>query len=168
MLTRTESELLCRHFLYLHICLERRLLEIDERTSRPCIIKVNSLLLCCLKMTILKQNPSQLLAILESHETLPSTISLTSSAHHLRRAHAEFHSSFTLNTLRMTFTLDIPSDASPASQIRVGTPASTSPERNTELHHTAVPILGGVNGKFASVCWQASLQSCHFRVCWGR
>ncbi|KDR68796.1 hypothetical protein GALMADRAFT_231119 [Galerina marginata CBS 339.88] len=76
--------------------------ELNERTSRARVLKLS--------------------AILESHETLPSTISPASSARHLRRAHAESHSSFTLNTLRTTFSLDIPSDASPAFQIRVGTP----------------------------------------------
>lgn len=59
--------------------------------------------------------------ILESHESLPSSISPTSSAKHLRRSHAEHHSSFTLNTLRTTFSLDIPSDASPAFQVAVDT-----------------------------------------------
>lgn len=63
----------------------------------------------------------QLSAILEAHETLPSTISSPSTARHLRRVHAEHYSSFTLNTLRTTFCLDIPSDASPAFQICIGT-----------------------------------------------
>ena len=62
----------------------------------------------------------KLSALLESHESLPSSISPTWSAKHLRRSHAEHHSSFTLNTLRTTFSLDIPSDASPAFQIVVG------------------------------------------------
>ena len=65
--------------------------------------------------------PLKLSAILESHESLPSCISPTSSARYLRRSHAEHHSSFMLNTLRTTFSLDIPSDASPAFQIGVGT-----------------------------------------------
>ena len=98
-------------------------------------------------MIILKQSPSQLSAILESHETLPSTISPTSSARHLRRAHAEFHSSFTLNTLRTTFSLDIPSDASPAFQIRVGTPASTTPETPDSSTTPAAPTPGGLEWK---------------------
>jgi hypothetical protein len=69
----------------------------------------------------------KLSAILESHESLPSSISPTSSAKHLRRSHAEHHSSFTLNTLRTTFSLDIPSDASPAFQVVVGTSSVPSP-----------------------------------------
>ncbi|KJA20825.1 hypothetical protein HYPSUDRAFT_68151 [Hypholoma sublateritium FD-334 SS-4] len=83
------------------------IIELNERTSRARVLKLS--------------------AILESHETLPSSISPTSSARHLRRSHAEYHSSFTLNTLRTTFSLDIPSDASPAFQIRVGTPPNQSP-----------------------------------------
>lgn len=68
----------------------------------------------------------KLSAILESHESLPSSISPNlSSTKHLRRSHAEHHSSFTLNTLRTTFSLDIPSDASPAFQIVVGSPSTT-------------------------------------------
>lgn len=58
-------------------------------------------------------------AMLESHETLPASVcpSTTTNGRHLRRSHAESHASFTLNTLRTTFSLDIPSDASPAFQI---------------------------------------------------
>ncbi|KAF8879966.1 Rgp1-domain-containing protein [Infundibulicybe gibba] len=62
----------------------------------------------------------QLTALLEAQESLPSSISPPSSARHLRRVHAEHHSSFTSSTLRTTFSLDIPSDASPAFQVRVG------------------------------------------------
>ncbi|KIM39016.1 hypothetical protein M413DRAFT_447380 [Hebeloma cylindrosporum] len=102
--------------------------EINERTSRARVIKLS--------------------AILEFHETLPSSISPTSSARHLRRAHAEFHSSFTLNTLRTTFSLDIPSDASPAFQIRVGTPPSPSPETlNSTTTPAAAPTPGGLEWK---------------------
>jgi len=36
------------------------------------------------------------------------------------RVHAEHHSSFVLSSLRTTFTLDIPSDASPAFQVKIG------------------------------------------------
>ncbi|GLB36773.1 putative rgp1-domain-containing protein [Lyophyllum shimeji] len=75
--------------------------ELNQRTSRARVL--------------------QLSAILEAHESLPSNISPPSSARHLRRVHAEHHSSFTASTLRTTFTLDIPSDASPAFQVRVGT-----------------------------------------------
>ncbi|KAF8168504.1 Rgp1-domain-containing protein [Crassisporium funariophilum] len=82
-------------------------IELNERTSRARVLKLS--------------------AILESHETLPSSISPPSSARHLRRSHAEHHSSFTLNTLRTTFALDIPSDASPAFQIRIGTTNPTTP-----------------------------------------
>jgi RAB6A-GEF complex partner protein 2 len=38
----------------------------------------------------------------------------------MRRVHAEHHSSFVLSTLRTTFALDIPPDASPAFQINIG------------------------------------------------
>jgi hypothetical protein len=69
---------------------------------------------------------SKLSAMLEAHETLPPTISSPSTARHLRRVHAEHYSSFTLNTRRTTFSLDIPSDASPAFQICIGAPSSSS------------------------------------------
>lgn len=58
--------------------------------------------------------------MLEAQESLPSSISPPSSTRHLRRVHAEHHSSFALSTLRTTFSLDIPSDASPAFNVRVG------------------------------------------------
>ncbi|KAJ4485253.1 Rgp1-domain-containing protein [Lentinula aciculospora] len=66
----------------------------------------------------------QLSAHLESHESLPYPISTTpntaAAVRQLKRVHVEHHSSFVLSTLRTTFALDIPSDASPAFQIKVG------------------------------------------------
>ena len=55
--------------------------------------------------------------MLETQESLPSSLASPSNSRQLRRVHAEHHSSFTLSTLRTTFSLDIPSDASPAFQI---------------------------------------------------
>ncbi|KAF8907707.1 Rgp1-domain-containing protein [Gymnopilus junonius] len=98
--------------------------ELNERMSRARVLKLS--------------------ATLESHETLPSSISPTSSARHLRRAHAESHSSFTLNTLRTTFSLDIPSDASPAFQIRVGTPPNSSTSNPSQ---PPAPTPGGLEWK---------------------
>jgi RAB6A-GEF complex partner protein 2 len=94
---------------------------VNERTSRARVLKVG---VCFFPMDtrLTFFLYLKLSAILESHESLPSSISSTSSARHLRRSHAEHHSSFTLNTLRTTFSLDIPSDASPAFEIGVGTP----------------------------------------------
>ncbi|KAF8642873.1 hypothetical protein AX16_009379 [Volvariella volvacea WC 439] len=74
-------------------------IELNERISRARVIQYS--------------------VMLEAHETLPSSISPNVSRH-LRRIHAEHYSSFALGTLRTTFSLDIPSDASPAFQIRVG------------------------------------------------
>ncbi|THH12849.1 hypothetical protein EW146_g7308 [Bondarzewia mesenterica] len=62
----------------------------------------------------------KLSAMLETHETLPAGLSTSSDARHLRRVHAEYHSSYVSNSLRTTFCLDIPSDASPAFQISLG------------------------------------------------
>ncbi|EGN94146.1 hypothetical protein SERLA73DRAFT_78067 [Serpula lacrymans var. lacrymans S7.3] len=65
-------------------------------------------------------------AILEAQESLPSSISAGGSRH-MRRVHAEHYSSFVASTLRTTFSLDIPSDASPAFQVKIGgTPSQTS------------------------------------------
>lgn len=69
----------------------------------------------------------QLSVMLETVETIPSALSGASNSRHLRRVHAEHHSSFVLSTLRTTFSLDIPSDATPAFQIKVGTD-TTSPK----------------------------------------
>ncbi|EJD04560.1 Rgp1-domain-containing protein [Fomitiporia mediterranea MF3/22] len=72
----------------------------------------------------------KLSAMLEAHETLPS--SLDPSAHgakKLRKLHAEFHTSLTLSTLRTSFSLDIPSDAAPAFQYTCAPPFSTKEER---------------------------------------
>ncbi|CAA7266333.1 unnamed protein product [Cyclocybe aegerita] len=95
------------------------IVELNERSSRARVLKVS--------------------AILESHETLPSSISPLAGARHLRRSHAESHSSFTLHTLRTTFSLDIPSDASPAFQVRIGTPPAASA--------TPPPTPGGLEWK---------------------
>ncbi|KAF9463167.1 Rgp1-domain-containing protein [Collybia nuda] len=82
--------------------------ELNQRTSRARVL--------------------QLSAMLEAHESLPSSISPPSTSRHLRRIHAEHHSSFTTSTLRTTFSLDIPSDASPAFEVRAGiTPPGAPP-----------------------------------------
>ena len=52
--------------------------------------------------------------MLEAHESLPSSIASPALSRHLRRVHAEHHSCFMPATLRTTFSLDIPPDASPA------------------------------------------------------
>ncbi|KAF8972454.1 Rgp1-domain-containing protein [Flammula alnicola] len=104
------------------------IIELNERTSRARVLKLS--------------------AILESHETLPSSVSPISSARHLRRSHAEYHSSFTLNTLRTTFSLDIPSDASPAFQIRVGTPPNPPHSANNGNNLSPpAPTPGGLEWK---------------------
>ncbi|KAF6751399.1 Rgp1-domain-containing protein [Ephemerocybe angulata] len=64
----------------------------------------------------------QIAAFLEAHESLPSTLLPASANRQLRRTYAEHYSSFLLNTVRTTFSLDIPSDGSPAFQTCVGTP----------------------------------------------
>ncbi|KAI1789190.1 Rgp1-domain-containing protein [Ganoderma leucocontextum] len=56
----------------------------------------------------------KLSAMLEAHESLPSSIASSTLSRHTRRIHAEHHSCFMPATLRMTFSLDIPPDASPA------------------------------------------------------
>ncbi|TEB35252.1 hypothetical protein FA13DRAFT_1788822 [Coprinellus micaceus] len=64
----------------------------------------------------------QLAAFLEAHESLPSSLFPPSANRYLKRTYTEHFSSHLLNTLRTTFSLDIPSDASPAFQTCVGTP----------------------------------------------
>ncbi|KAJ7281784.1 Rgp1-domain-containing protein [Mycena rebaudengoi] len=60
----------------------------------------------------------QLTALLEAHESLPTTLatppSTPATGRYLRRVHAEHHARFALGTLRLGFALDIPSDGSPA------------------------------------------------------
>ncbi|KAH0838701.1 Rgp1-domain-containing protein [Lanmaoa asiatica] len=59
-------------------------------------------------------------AMLESQETLPSQIASAGNLRHMRRVHAEHHASLVSSVLRTTFSLDIPSDASPAFQVQLG------------------------------------------------
>ncbi|KAH7908781.1 Rgp1-domain-containing protein [Hygrophoropsis aurantiaca] len=59
-------------------------------------------------------------AMLEAQETLPSQISSAGNVRHMRRVHAEHYSSFVSSSLRTTFSLDIPSDASPAFDVQIG------------------------------------------------
>ena len=66
---------------------------------------------------------SQLSAMLEAHESLPSEIAASPDARHasyMRRVHAEHHASFVPQTLRTTFALDIPPDAAPAFRLSLG------------------------------------------------
>jgi hypothetical protein len=66
---------------------------------------------------------TQLSAMLEAHESLPSEIAAAPDARHaphMRRVHAEHHASFMPQTLRTTFALDIPPDAAPAFRISLG------------------------------------------------
>lgn len=66
--------------------------------------------------------------MLESHETLPVSLASRSNTRLLRRTHAEHHSSLVSSTLRATFALDIPPDASPAFQIEIqGEPGYLEP-----------------------------------------
>ncbi|KAF8446407.1 Rgp1-domain-containing protein [Boletus edulis BED1] len=58
-------------------------------------------------------------AMLESQETLPSQIASAGNLRHMRRVHAEHHASLVSSVLRTTFSLDIPSDASPAFQVQL-------------------------------------------------
>ncbi|KAH9927442.1 Rgp1-domain-containing protein [Epithele typhae] len=68
--------------------------ELNERPSRARVLKLS--------------------AMLEAHESLPSSIASPALARHMRRVHAEHHSCFMPATLRSTFSLDIPPDATPA------------------------------------------------------
>ncbi|KAI0358916.1 Rgp1-domain-containing protein [Trametes cingulata] len=76
--------------------------ETNERASRARVLKLS--------------------AMLEAHESLPSNIASPTSSRHLRRVHAEHHSCFMPATLRTTFSLDIPPDASPAFQASLTDP----------------------------------------------
>ena len=69
--------------------------------------------------------------MLEAHESLPSDLtalpttdkrptSPTTSSSYMRRMHAEHHASFMPQTLRTTFALDIPSDATPCFRLSLG------------------------------------------------
>ncbi|KAH9850644.1 Rgp1-domain-containing protein [Lenzites betulinus] len=80
--------------------------ETNERASRARVLKLS--------------------AMLEAHESLPSNIASPALARHLRRVHAEHHSCFMPATLRTTFALDIPPDASPAFQASLNAPVSAS------------------------------------------
>ena len=75
--------------------------ELNERGSRAKVLKLT--------------------AILEAQETLPgplasSGMSSSVQGRKLKKVHAEHHTSLIPSTLRTTFTLDIPSDATPAFQ----------------------------------------------------
>jgi RAB6A-GEF complex partner protein 2 len=79
--------------------------------------------------------------MLEAHESLPSdltappptaekrhTTSITTTSTSTRRTHAEHHASFMPQTLRTTFALDIPSDATPSFRLSLGGKPSSSSE----------------------------------------
>lgn len=58
-------------------------------------------------------------ALLETHESLPSSLAPPPAPKH-RRVLAEHHAALVVSTLRTTFALDIPSDAAPAFQVHTG------------------------------------------------
>ncbi|EIM92050.1 Rgp1-domain-containing protein [Stereum hirsutum FP-91666 SS1] len=79
--------------------------EVNERSGRGRVLKLS--------------------AMLEAHESLPADLSAPSDARYLKRVHAEHHTSFVASTSRTTFSLDIPSDASPAFQVSLDPPSSS-------------------------------------------
>lgn len=91
--------------------------ELNGRKSRARVLSVGTLLRAMVKFTNFLY--WQLSAILEAHESLPASVSPPPSRQ-MRRVHAEHHSSFVLSSLRTNFSLDIPSDASPAFQLKIG------------------------------------------------
>lgn len=97
--------------------------ELNARAGRSRVLKV-----CDLyhhsenRVTLFRK----LSVVLEAHESLPTSISSPppSSSRQMRRIHAEHHSSFVASTLRTTFALDIPPDASPAFQVELSSAVS--------------------------------------------
>lgn len=65
--------------------------------------------------------------MLEAHESLPADLSSPSDTRYLKRVHAEHHTSFVTSTSRTVFSLDIPSDASPAFQVSLDPSSNSSP-----------------------------------------
>lgn len=101
---------------------------------------------------------SQLSAMLEAHETLPSTVTPfhSSQSRKLRKLHASHHSSLTTSTIRTSFALDIPSDAAPAFQCTCGNTDPLPPSRNNKERP------GGLEWK-VRLCLLVSVASEHSR-----
>ncbi|ORX39858.1 Rgp1-domain-containing protein [Kockovaella imperatae] len=59
-------------------------------------------------------------AFLESHEIIPETLRPDCYSPDLSRLHADFHTAYAINTKQMAFSLDIPSDATPAFGLLTG------------------------------------------------
>lgn len=110
--------------------------ELNDREGRARILKAGTVLFVThtrsnelVVFSPLVWSMTQLSAMLEAHESLPSEIAATPDARHaphMRRVHAEHHASFMPQTLRTTFALDIPPDAAPAFRISLGGGASSS------------------------------------------
>ena len=103
--------------------------ELNDRMGRARVLQVGVVFVSASGTKTL--HLIQLCVILEAHETLPISVAPLSSARNLKRAYAEHYASFTINTLRTTFALDIPSDASPAFQIKMDNVESCSQIRTT-------------------------------------
>jgi RAB6A-GEF complex partner protein 2 len=88
--------------------------------------------------------------MLEAHEAIPSALSQPAPIHKsrgLRRVHAEHHASMVIDSLRVPFTLDIPSDASPC--FRVGIEDSDYPPDgglDWKVRMTFLVAMGGEDG----------------------
>lgn len=98
--------------------------------------------------------------MLEAHESLPADLSSPSDARYLKRVHAEHHTSFVASTSRTTFSLDIPSDASPAFQVSLDPPSTTTPPTYTYGQPyngtTSIPRSGAGN-KQGGLEWKVRL-----------
>lgn len=116
------------------------IVELNERMGHARVLQVGS---TCASIETKTSHCIQLCAILEAHETLPISVAPPSSARSLKRTYAEHYSLFTVNTLRTTFALDIPSDASPAFQINID-----DVESCPQIRFASTPVsLGGLEWK---------------------
>ncbi|KAG1809812.1 Rgp1-domain-containing protein [Suillus plorans] len=97
-------------------------------------------------------------ATLETNESLPASLGTTdTSTSTTRRVHAEHHASFTGSTLRTTFALDIPSDASPTFGIVLSSPPLLGNGHiNGSLSGNGT-VAGAGPGKIGGLTWKVHL-----------
>lgn len=86
--------------------------------------------------------------MLESQEMLPPQIASAGNLRHMRRVHAEHHASLVSCVLRTTFSLDIPSDASPAFQVQLG---ESSPQASGLAWRVRLSLLVAVAAESSQI-----------------
>ena len=98
------------------------------------------------QILLCRPHTSQFCASLDSHEVLPPSISTYQSRNHLKRVHSEFLCSLSGDTRRVSFSLDIPADGTPAFQFTAHDPEEVAGGLNWKVRLCFLVAVGDAGG----------------------